>query len=45
MKCKVCGKELAWCGFERTLTTRGKNKGMYLLKSFYRKCDCKGARA
>lgn len=39
--CKFCKKELNWVGFERKLITRGKNKGTYIYKDFYKNCDCR----
>lgn len=35
MKCKRCGSEMKWVGFERKLIMRGKNKGDSTVKEFY----------
>ena len=39
MKCKKCGGEKQFHGFERKLILRGKDKGLYKVTEFY-SCTC-----
>ena len=38
--CKKCGTPLQESGFERTLITRGPNKGTSKVRIFYADCPC-----
>lgn len=38
--CKHCKQEMIYCGFERRLIMRGKDKGKYIVTDFFKCKSC-----